>query len=223
MNFLSHYFHELPCDDPYFICGVILPDILSNFSKRIGHKIRVSPNKILTVDNNEIMSIGKGVQQHYFVDRFFHESDYFKINTAIIDEKIHELNFDAIERRQFAFSHVFLEMMMDRCLLIQDNSIADSMYAQLDKVNLKMLQEFLNTNSNYLEHAATINHFDQFRKLKFIYHYADIARFSGIMDSLNQSIDNPPFNFNDKEQMKILIHQMESVLLIATFPNFVKA
>lgn len=223
MNFLSHYFHELPCDNSYFICGVILPDILSNFSKRIGHKIRVNPNKILTVENDEIMSIGKGIKQHYFVDKFFHESDYFKTNTAIIDEKIQQLDFDAIERRRFAFSHVLLEMMMDRCLLIQDNSIADSLYRQLDKINPEVLQEFLNTNSNYPHHEATIHHFDQFRNLKFIYHYADIPRFTGIMDSLNQSIGNPPFNNKDKDQLKILIHQMESVLLIATFPNFVKA
>jgi hypothetical protein len=38
MNFISHYYHELPVADDYFIAGVVLPDILSNFSKRHGSK-----------------------------------------------------------------------------------------------------------------------------------------------------------------------------------------
>ncbi|MFN3940205.1 MAG: hypothetical protein ACK4IY_06435, partial [Chitinophagales bacterium] len=68
MNFLSHYYHELPTNDAYFVAGVILPDILSNFSKRFGVKVRIHPGKIQTTEESPISQLGKGVQQHYFVD-----------------------------------------------------------------------------------------------------------------------------------------------------------
>ena len=221
MNFLSHYYHELPSDDPYYICGVVFPDILSNFSKRHGQKIRLHPDKILTTQDIKSESLKRGVQQHYFVDGFFHDSDYFNEYTGAVDELINKLGFSAIHRRQFAFSHVFLEIMMDRCLLVQDITIADSLYAALDKVDLGILDRFLSTNTKLENTQPLTEHFDHFRTLKFIYHYADSNRFTGIMNSINQSLGNPPFTNEDNQQMRILINDMEQILLKATFPNFV--
>lgn len=220
MNFLSHYFHEQPCDDPYFICGVVLPDILSNYSKRNGEKVRVRPDRIQQAPGAQMISLGQGVQKHYFVDGFFHDSDYFNEYTGVIDEHIHQLAFDAIGHRQFAFSHVFLEILMDRVLLKLDQNTAAQMYEMLNKVDLKVLEEFLSTNTATEDAKKPTAHFDQFRKLQFIYHYADSKRFTGIMDAINQNLGNPPFSNKDKLRMESLIHDIEKRLLQATFPNF---
>ncbi len=223
MNFLSHYYCELPNEDTYFICGIILPDILSNYSKRSGEKIRVHPNKIAATISDAARRIGEGVKRHYAADAMFHSSDFFKTYTGIIEAHIKDLQFDTIRRRRYAFSHVFLELMMDRQLLMRDESVADRLYAHLDTADIGVIERFLSENTPGNAFAGATRHFERFRNLKFIYHYADNGRLTGIMDELNQSIGNPPFNNTDNAHMQLLIHRIDTVLVKVAFPNFVKA
>lgn len=221
MNFLSHFYHELPTTDPYYVAGVILPDILSNYSKRIGSKVRMHPGKIIHTEDYRSSQLGKGVQQHYFVDGFFHDSDYFNELTDIIDEHIHVLKFDNIQRRQFAFSHVFLEIMMDRSLLNHDNDYAGMLYTLLHQIEVEHLSNFLSTNTRYHLPEAIALHFDRFRQQRFIYHYAETQRFTAIMDSINQGLGNPPFTIKDKRRMEVLINDIEKIVQGKSFPIFV--
>lgn len=221
MNFLSHFYHELPTNDPYYVAGVIFPDILSNFSKRIGTKVRLHPGKIIETDDLFANQLGLGVQQHYFVDSFFHDSDYFNELTDIIDEHIHALKFDNIQRRQFAFSHVFLELIMDRSLLKQDVDYAGLLYELIHEIDLEYLERFLSTNTRYHLPEAIAHHFDRFRQQRFIYHYAETQRFTAIMDSVNQGLGNPPFTIKDKHRMEVLINDIEKIVLGKSFPIFV--
>jgi len=220
MNFLSHYYHELPANDPYFIAGVIMPDILSNYSKRFGEKVRLNPSKLKKANTKFIESVSIGVQQHYIVDGFFHDSDYFDEMTDEIEQIIRKHDFNCFPRRLFAFSHVFLELMMDRVLLQNDLTLGDGLYGILEKVdeqNIKQYFEFQGLDS-YASGIAS--HLLNFTNRKFLYHYLDDERFSSILEMINSGFGNPVFTNKDKNELKTVIYTFQEILRVKDFPIF---
>ena len=220
MNFLSHYYHELPVSDPYFVAGVIMPDILSNYSKRNGEKVRLNPSKLKAGVEAPYRSPAEGVRQHYFVDGFFHDSGFFDEMTSVIEEKVHTLDFQCFRRRLFAFSHVFLELMLDRSLLLEDRTIADNMYGLLEELDAKTVSGFFNLQEQE-DHADGIaRHIQVFTERRFIYHYADEERLMMILDAINSGFGNPAFTQSDRMQLTHLIHDMDGILRTEKFPKF---
>lgn len=220
MNFLSHYYHETPVSDPYFVAGVIMPDLLSNYSKRFGRKVRLNPAKLMDGKSEYAASLSAGIRQHYFVDAFFHDSPYFDEMTSLIEQKIKAVDFQCFERRLFAFSHVFLELMMDRAILVQDQQICHDLYDCLAQVHLPELESFFRDQQLHEDAAGLASHLDVFTGKRFLYHYADDQRLLMILDALNSSFGNPAFSAGDKYQLTHIIHDLETTLTNENFPKF---
>lgn len=220
MNFLSHYYHELPVADNYYIAGVILPDILSNYSKRNGYKVRLNPAAFLSSDDPAIHAIGEGIRQHYYVDAFFHDSEYFDEMTDMIEAVIHQYPFACFQRRLFAFSHVFLELLMDRVIMQRDIAIADSMYVQLEGVDEVKIEQFFGIQTAALNPASIAGHFSVFVQRRFLYHYLDDMRFTGILEAINNSFGNPAFTNADKTHFIKVIEHCSAEISKEKFPNF---
>jgi hypothetical protein len=106
MNFLSHFYHELPCDDAYFTAGLVLPDILSNYSFRSGEVVKVHVAKLPVDRSGSVASLIDGIKQHYSVDGLFHSSGFFDTNVAMIRQLILGAGISSVERRLYAFAHV---------------------------------------------------------------------------------------------------------------------
>ena len=204
MNFLSHYYHESPSNDPYFVAGVILPDILSNYSHRSGEVVKLFVHKLQDPDSPEQESLQRGVKRHYEIDGYFHESRFFEENTSAISSLIKTRDFSCFEKRLYAVSHVMLEIMLDRKILIEDRAACENMYSMLEKVNSEEVRE----------------HFDRFRSLKFIYDYTFDLRLVELMNGLNKRLGNKAFSENDRELFKLTIHDIENTLFPQNFPKF---
>jgi hypothetical protein len=220
MNFLSHFYHELPTNDPYLVAGVIMPDILSNYTKRYGERVRLHPAKLKESEQPELASLYKGVQQHYFVDKHFHDSAYFDESTDWIERRALELDFKCFDRRLFAFSHIFLELMMDRVILLSEPKVCDAMYQLLEQAEIGVVSDFFKWQNVTSSPDKVSEHLHTFVQRKFVYHYADDQRLIMILDSMNTGFGNPPCNENDKTHLTTLIHDTEATLLLKKFPTF---
>lgn len=220
MNFISHYYHELPVADDYFIAGVVLPDILSNFSKRHGSKVRLNPASFVATDDPAIQAIGEGVRQHYYVDAFFHDSEYFDAMTDMIEAVIHDYPFECFQRRLFAFSHVFLELLMDRVIMQRDITICDNMYRHLEGVDERKIEHFFSAQTATEVPESIASHFSVFVQRRFLYHYLDDARFTGILDAINTSFGNPAFSKQDKMHFVQVIARCSYEISKEKFPSF---
>lgn len=220
MNYLSHFYHELPCNDPYYACGLILPDLLSNFSARTGRQVKLHPAKLLPTGIPELGSLGNGLRQHYFVDGFFHDSDFFQENTHAISEMIREKGFHFAWKRLYAFSHVFLELMLDRKILLEDRRVCDALYALLDQVERGLLGEFISIHASQAPIKAVCDFYAQFCKLRFLYDYLDDTRLSAILSRLNIRLGNMPFSEEDADLLIHCIHDFQKTLSTQKFPKF---
>ncbi len=220
MNFLSHYYHEYPNNDPYYICGCILPDILSNYSKQYQERLKLHPAKLISSSNKQISNITKGVQQHYFVDAYFHDSEFFNENTNYINELIRNQNLDCFTRRLYAFGHVFLEIMLDRIILLQKNEVGQQFYDLLNKVDLNILRTFITNNNTDNTQPKVAEHFDEFRKYQFIYNYIDNQRLIPILNRINQGLGNSEITAFHIQQLNKIISDTEQTLFQQKFPKF---
>ncbi|MFN0276342.1 MAG: hypothetical protein ACKVPJ_11380 [Chitinophagales bacterium] len=220
MNFLSHFYHELPCDNAYFACGVILPDILSNYSSRSGEIVKIHPGKIVDSDNGKFQAISEGIRQHHFVDGFFHDSDFFSKNTNTIDEVIRKYTFSCFERRLFAFNHVLLELMLDRKILLEEQKVCNQMYALLDQVEPEILEDFIRLNSQSREPRKVTQHYLGFCSHRFVYDYIQNNVLINILNRINQRLGNPVFSATDNIHLTSVIYDIEKRLLPQKFPKF---
>ena len=220
MNFLSHFYHEVPCSDPYFVAGVILPDILSNYSHRSGEVVKLFVHKLQIPDSPEQESLQKGVKRHYEIDGYFHESLFFEENTKAISSLIKTRDFGCFEKRLYAVSHVMLEIMLDRKILTEDRAACENMYDMLEKVNSEEITRLIKLNTEATKPEEVTEHFERFRSLKFIYDYTFGLRLVELMSGLNKRLGNQAFSENDRELFKLTIHDIENTLFNQKFPKF---
>lgn len=220
MNFLSHFYHEIPCEDAYFATGVILPDILSNFSARNKEIVKIHAQKLLPEKDPEIASLADGVRTHYAVDAAFHDSNFFTANTTAISSAIHNYTFECFEKRLFAFSHVMLELMLDRKILKEHPEVCPRFYNLLDLTDAGRLSAFVSANSKLSNTAAFAAHFSRFRDLRFIYDYAVDDVLINILDHINRKLGNKAFSATDKIHITSVILDTENALSSQKFPIF---
>jgi hypothetical protein len=220
VNFLSHFYHDYPIGDPNFAAGVILPDILSNYSSRTGMVVKLHPNKLVYTDIPDLKAISEGVKRHYFVDAYFHESDFFHQNTAAITQRIKNDDFSCFDKRLYAISHVLLEVVLDRTLLNSKPEVCDSMYSIIEQVDIQAISRLMLLNSSAGEPDGIAHHFKVFRDRKFLYDYAIDERLTGIINGINIRLGNPPMTEIEQNRFKIVIHDIEKTIFSQKFPKF---
>ncbi len=220
MNFLSHYRHELPCEDPYFAAGLMLPDILSNYSHRAKKAIKLHPWRLAEPDSEAGRRLAKGVRQHYAVDEAFHPSDFFVQNTHFIRGLMADYPFDCFPRRAYAIEHILLEIILDRTILRSDPDICDQLYDLLDTVEEAEIAGLLEVNGHNGHSKGAASHFDRFRMQRFIYDYTIDYRLVELVGQINRRLGNPPLTDKDRRHLKELIYAIENSLHHQKFPNF---
>jgi hypothetical protein len=220
LNFLSHFYHEHPVTDAYFAAGVILPDILSNYSYRSGVVVKLHPHKLKVATAPELISISEGIKKHHIVDGYFHESAFFADGTAAISERLLADNFTCFQKRLYAISHVLLELLLDRKILMENIGICDTMYQVLDSVENSAISALVEYNTANNQSAGVAKHFKTFIDHKFVYDYLEDARLVGIMSGINTRLGNTPMTTTDKHNFKNAIHDLEKTILSQKFPKF---
>lgn len=220
MNFLSHFYHAFPCANAYYACGTVLPDIVSNYSYRTGEIVKVHVAKLKESQHANCNQIAEGVKQHYFTDAHFHVSDFFTKNTKGIEQSIQGLPFTCFTKRLFAFSHVLLEIMLDRKLLKEQQQVCDTFYSMLQQVDLAVLEQFLIENTKAKHPGKAAEHFSTFCRRRFIYEYLENDVVSEMLNRINQRIGNPPFSASDYIHFNTLIHEIDEELYSQKFPKF---
>jgi hypothetical protein len=220
LNFLSHFYHEHPVSDPYFAAGIILPDILSNYSHRAGIVVKLHPQKLKFADQSQLNALTAGVIQHHRVDGFFHESTFFEENTAAITARLLLDDFSCFNKRLYAISHVLLELLLDRKILIENRDYCDEMYAMLESVEPVAISALVALNTENGQASGVGNHFKVFTEHKFVYDYMEDARLVGIMNGINTRLGNPAMSTTDKHHFKNAIHDLEKTILSQKFPKF---
>lgn len=138
MNYLSHYYFDRDEDNKYFNIGLILPDLARSHIA----KLRINPYKNITFTTKEIASMNDGCNKHFASDRKFHNWMSFVELTNKATDMIRESGDKDINRDYF-ITHIMVEILLDKILLDQNQTLADDFYAMIDSVEMDWILKFM--------------------------------------------------------------------------------
>jgi len=195
LNFLSHYYLHRN-ENIFFTVGLTLPDLLSFHSR----KVRVSKNYLIEkkeiLTEIHLLSCIDGMNHHIEVDRWFHNSLFFKNGCVLLrDNYIKVFNRDDIHHMT---CHILLEILIDRYLLIIESDLADKFYSSYNLFNFNDVTRIFLDLKNF-ETDKFIDLTDNIKKSSFLKEYKDNDLVLAIMGRITDKVG---IRFIDKSENK---------------------
>ena len=207
MNFLSHYYFERYATDSYHITGTVLPDLLKNADKTIN----IHPEKFDGHEQPHIDSLIKGWKRHLEVDRYFHNSNFFKHHSHQLKLAVKPA-IDGSPVKPFFLGHIALELLLDNLLLTTGKINVDAFYKHLDAVNIEDLHNFL-TYSHLQNTYIFFKFFTDFKKSRYLDTYADPSQVAYALKRICMRVWNNPFTAAHEHNLTQTITSYRQLLL----------
>jgi len=157
-----------------FELGTLLVDLC----RMRGKGFRLRPLKEKSALSKDLLEVDAGVQRHYAVDAWWHNSKVFTQMIEQFKNAMKEEGF-VLERASF-LGHIGVEMLLDRQLMAENPSIEEKYYGLLDGQNKDLASAYLSLeNKEWVK--AFEKEWDAFRKRRFLRDYVDLEHFSQIL------------------------------------------
>lgn len=167
MNFLSHFYFEKDTS-PEFIFGLILPDLFPGFNQHLRKSVNFSVAK-----NPSTQKIRDGISMHFLHDKIFHQTDFFKDMEIYMKAQFELDCFKNKRSRPFLIRHIYIEMLMDRILFMENHENGALFFYKLNQLSQNSVEEFfkeLNTTESVGDFFVIFN---RFLSSKFLLNYID--------------------------------------------------
>lgn len=178
MNFLAHFYTANSNIEAYKLLGVILPDVVRDFSKIHNHKIENDfSSEVLEI--NQMLA---GINLHLKGDKAFHNHSIF-LELEAQAKKSLKAQTKITVKRKFIIAHVLVELMLDQYIINNSPEKLDSFYKTLNNIELNranLFFEALNTTEDVSHFKRNFSHF---LEIKFLYH---LKENEGVIFTLNK-------------------------------------
>lgn len=182
MNYLAHGYRFL--DDPLFVAGTAVPDWLRVAAPRIRARARRVESAMSASSDDRFLRLCRGIMQHHADDDAFHASVIFQELCEQLSAQLRRLMPDPYDHRPGLLGHIMAELLLDNELARRDPTLLARYYRSLESLDAAWLQESVNAIVD--RPADRLGEFiDIFRRIEFLYDYADNER---LMLRLNQVI-----------------------------------
>ncbi|GEM_PF-1039774 len=209
LNYLSHYYCEYPEDRPYYVLGLILPDLLRELEPR---KIRFLPEELQDSENDNFTQLNRGILRHLEVDGAFHTSEFFHRNVEQIKQWLLLHTYVSIPSRIPVFAHVLLELMLDRVIIKRDPNSMECFYAALEQVEEAVVVSFFQQNGIVQRPQAVYQRVRYFCKDRFLYRYPGNDMMLYALNVLNQKVGQSVIAAEDELLLLETIERTELLL-----------
>ncbi len=181
MNFVSHYFlDQARSSSSHFFFGVITPDLVGVFDRRI----KLKPHSLPPIEADHVsmgeLSFYKGVLRHFEVDAVFHTSVFFNRETKLLQEELREYFDEETLPRSYFIAHILLELLLDKVLIEAHPEVLPTFYQHL--LNIPSLQQLELTEwvcrAKMHRYQAYLM---RFQERQYLYDYRDWRHILSIM------------------------------------------
>ena len=141
MNYFAHGYRFL--DDPYFLVGTAIPDLLSV----VDRKIRVRPRDAAAhVDGEDgvLARVARGVAQHHVDDAEFHVCQAFVDLSMQFSREIRDLVPSDDGMRPHFLGHILVELLLDSTLIEDRPEKIEEYYRAFGEVEGWVVEEAVN-------------------------------------------------------------------------------
>lgn len=203
MNFLSHYYFERHTDNPYIVLGMVLPDLIRNADKTWNPHPQKHEHLFNQLSTD--LSLLTGWKTHLEVDRLFHNSQYFTVQTANLKKFLLPALKDS-PVKPFFLAHIGVELMLDQQLLHHQKINADRFYDQLQEANTPQLHEFLR-KAGIPDIDKFDNFYQKFISSRYLFSYNETKNVGYALTQICKRVWKTPFT---EDQSQLLIHGLNA-------------
>lgn len=151
-------------------------------------------------------SFKHGISLHVRADAIWHNSDYFKFKTELIGDVLRDFEFYEKPYRPFFMTHVMLEILLDRMLLLQKPDLATGMYNSLEGLEKQWIIQLF-SNEKLSENMPKF--VSNFTDSRYVYKYSDNAHFIYALNRLFKRVGLPGFEFQDHDERDIFVNRLD--------------
>lgn len=201
MNYLSHFYFDTQEKDPYVILGIALPDLVKAFDKSWN----VHPHKFREQYEQDpaLRGIAKGWERHVFVDKHFHNSEFFQQGMARLKMFLQEEPFESDFLRPFIIVHIALEQILDSLLITDRRVDVKAFYAALQQIDPNKMVEFLKIGG--IANADVCrDKYQWFIETQYLHSYVDTEQLTFALSRIAKRIWAKEITERDKAILKTM-------------------
>lgn len=208
MNFLSHYFVEGQPEEPLFASALLVPDLVSGFTKVYNQHIRKNTMPLPVA----LQWVNEGIVHHYVADRKFHNSRYFTHACQVALQEMLQAGLNRNQLRLSVLAHLAVELLLDRALLLQQPESCDRLYAVVEKADEELLQAYFNWHG--LEHKNTVflDRFRFFKHRKYIYLFSELKNLVLGMERIYKQATGVAFTDDENKRMEVALYNIDGYI-----------
>ncbi len=200
MNYFAHFFVDHKTQQHEYNTGLFLPDVARGFVSSFRAPL---PENTLS----SIQEFWTGCQAHYRADKIFHSSSLFKTLLDTTNQLVNSAAFSNELNRKWFLAHIMSELMLDRILIKADSRYLDMFYDSLLSIRDHELVDFLKIYHIQNEEVF-LEHFNNFRKVKYIYYYTDNNKF---VYSLNRIMIRAGVGAMSEQDQQVLLSLVDKL------------
>jgi hypothetical protein len=208
MHFLSHYYYELPAKSPLFVAGLGIPDLASGFSKTYNSVIK---NSVLP-NNKDLQQIHSGILSHYEADKAFHNSSVFMNLLSLTTQSFLKQGLNRDRLRLSVISHLAVELMIDRQILIENEQICVDYYTLLNEADEALLSVYLSAFLPESPKQEFLIKFRLFKQRRFLFLFTDLKNIVEGLNRIYQRVAKVEFTEDEKINLFNALNNIDSTI-----------
>lgn len=211
MNYFSHYFLDKDNTDSLFFVGVATPDLISTFNRSYRLKANRMPLLMENDASRAEISFYNGVMRHFEVDRIFHTSSFFRRETELLTRILQDTFGPENTPRAFFVSHILLELILDRILIVRHSSLLYSFYRHFETKDVGQLVEL----TEWVARRRLPGYSDflkRFAEKQFLYNYSHWDFLIDVTFHILKKVGVGEAHYLRSNQFLAMIHSYESSL-----------
>ena len=176
------------------MAGLGIPDLAPGFSKAYNSAIKnsVSPS------SEDLKQIHSGILSHYEADKAFHNSPMFINLQTLTTQAFLQRGLNRERLRLSVISHLAVELMIDRQILLENPQVCNDYYSQINKAGEDSLSAYFDLFGLEEIKRNFLIRFSGFKDGKFLFLFNDIEKIVIGLSRIYRSVTKTEFTELEK-------------------------
>lgn len=208
MHFLSHYYTELPSNNPLFVVALGIPDLTPHFAKAYNSKLKQAAFE----PAHPLAQIQRGIQHHFAGDAKFHSNPLF---VQQVHEAVSCMVNEGMNRQHLRLSviaHLAVEMLIDRQILIQQPHVCNEYYTLIGKADETVLHSYFIHFGLEKEWNVFSERFAFFKQRQFLFLFNDLENIVFGLNRIYSPVTKVELTGKEKAQLKAALHNIDNII-----------
>lgn len=216
MNFLAHFYFDGVASAPYYNLGLVLPDLMGMVKRGWKFKQSHLQNHLFPVHK----AIASGALAHLEMDDWFHNTNFFVKSRSLVKATLEKARVTYPPYRPGFLSHVLLELLVDRLIVMHYPEKASEFYNELANVDLEKLRSFFGSiDLPFDEHFPCF--FTRFVNNQSAFRYAQDSALLEALNQISRRVSQPVFTSTQMNDLKAKLRDLD-LNMFYSFDNLFK-